>query len=111
MRRYLCNQEHKFHSYVINIHIFGPKPVCVLHLFGSVIGIRVYVLCVVEFESIVESLVEKREQKERKEQIIRSIIKQEMWGDLFILESWIDLTTWVEVIQLVAMEIMRGKPS
>jgi hypothetical protein len=34
-----------------------------------------------------------------------------MQGDLFILESWIDLTTWVEEIQLVAMKIMRGKPS
>jgi hypothetical protein len=34
-----------------------------------------------------------------------------MQSDLFILESWIDLTTWVEEIQLVAMEITRGKPS
>jgi len=34
-----------------------------------------------------------------------------MQSDLFILESWADFTTWVEEIQLVAMEIMRGKPS
>jgi hypothetical protein len=34
-----------------------------------------------------------------------------MQGDLFIPESWIEMTTWVEEIQLVAMEIMGGKPS
>jgi len=34
-----------------------------------------------------------------------------MQGDLFISESWIEVTTWVEDIQLVVMEIMRGKPS
>ncbi len=34
-----------------------------------------------------------------------------MQGDLFILESWTDLTTWVEEIQLAAMEITRGKLS
>jgi hypothetical protein len=34
-----------------------------------------------------------------------------MQSDLFNPESWIDLTTWVEEIQLVAMEITRGKPS
>ncbi len=39
------------------------------------------------------------------------VLKRKMQGDLFIPESWIDLTTWVEEIQLVAMEIMRGKPS
>ncbi len=32
-----------------------------------------------------------------------------MQGDLFILESWTNLTTWVEEIQFVAMEITRGK--
>jgi hypothetical protein len=32
----------------------------------------------VEFESIVKSLVERRKEKEKKEQIIRSILKQEM---------------------------------
>jgi hypothetical protein len=32
-----------------------------------------------------------------------------MHGDLFILESWMEMTTWVEEIQLEAMEIMRGK--
>ncbi len=30
---------------------------------------------------------------------------------MFIPESWIDLTTWVEEIQLMVVEITRGKPS
>jgi hypothetical protein len=34
-----------------------------------------------------------------------------MQGDLFIPESWTKMTTWVEEIQLVAMEITRGKLS
>jgi hypothetical protein len=34
-----------------------------------------------------------------------------MQSDLFILESWIEMTTWVENIQLVAMKIMGGKPN
>jgi hypothetical protein len=34
-----------------------------------------------------------------------------MQGDLFILESWIEVITWVENIQLVVMEITRSKPS
>jgi len=34
-----------------------------------------------------------------------------MQGDLFIAESWTDLITWVEEIQLVVMEITKGKPS
>jgi hypothetical protein len=34
-----------------------------------------------------------------------------MQGDLFIPESWKKMTTWVEEIQLVAMEIMTGKPN
>jgi len=34
-----------------------------------------------------------------------------MQGDLFIPKSWTDLTTWVEEIQPMAMEIMGGKPS
>jgi hypothetical protein len=33
-----------------------------------------------------------------------------MQGDLFILESWTNLTTWVEEIQFMAMEITKGKP-
>jgi hypothetical protein len=37
--------------------------------------------------------------------------RTKMQGDLFILESWTKMTTWVEEIQLVAMEITRGKPS
>jgi hypothetical protein len=65
----------------------------------------------VKLDCIVESLVRRRETKERKKQIIIFVLKQEMQGDLFIPESWTDLTTWVKEIQLVAMEIMRGKPS
>jgi hypothetical protein len=34
-----------------------------------------------------------------------------MQGDLFILELWRKLTTWVEEIQFMAMEITKGKPS
>jgi len=34
-----------------------------------------------------------------------------MQGGFFIPESRIDLTTWVEEIQLMAVEITRGKPS
>jgi hypothetical protein len=34
-----------------------------------------------------------------------------MQGELFIPESWIEMTTWVEEIQLVTMKIIRGKPS
>jgi hypothetical protein len=34
-----------------------------------------------------------------------------MQGDLFIPRSWMEVATWVEQIQLVAMEITKGKPS
>jgi hypothetical protein len=34
-----------------------------------------------------------------------------MQSDLFIPESWTEVATWVEEIQLVAMEITKGKPS
>jgi hypothetical protein len=34
-----------------------------------------------------------------------------MQGDLFIPESWAEVATWVEQIQLVAIEITKGKPS
>jgi hypothetical protein len=34
-----------------------------------------------------------------------------MQGDLFIPESWMEVATWVEKIQLVAMEITKGKPN
>jgi hypothetical protein len=33
-----------------------------------------------------------------------------MQGNLFILESWMEVATWVEEIQLVVMEITKGKP-
>jgi hypothetical protein len=50
-----------------------------------------------ELDSIVESLVGKREEKEKKEQIF-FVLKREMQGDLFIPKSWTYLTTWVEEI-------------
>ncbi len=59
-----------------------------------------------ELSSVVEGLVGRK-----KEQAICFVLEREMEGDLFILESWTNLTTWVEEIQLVAMEITRGKPS
>jgi hypothetical protein len=34
-----------------------------------------------------------------------------MQSDLFIPKSWTQVTTWVEEIQLVAMEITKGKPN
>jgi hypothetical protein len=40
----------------------------------------------VELDSIVESLVGRKEEKERKEQIF-FVLKREMQGDLFIPES------------------------
>jgi hypothetical protein len=33
-----------------------------------------------------------------------------MQGDLFIPKSWMEMATWVEEIQLVAMEITKSKP-
>jgi hypothetical protein len=39
------------------------------------------------------------------------VLEREMQSDLFIPESWMEMTTWVKEIQLVAMEITRGKPS
>jgi len=41
-----------------------------MHLFGFVARTRVYVLCVVELDSIVESLVGRKKEKEREAQII-----------------------------------------
>jgi hypothetical protein len=37
--------------------------------------------------------------------------EHEMQSDLFIPESWIEMTTWVEKIQLVRMDIMINKPN
>jgi hypothetical protein len=39
------------------------------------------------------------------------VLECEMQDDFFILESWIEETTWVEEIQFVAMEIIRRKSS
>jgi hypothetical protein len=45
------------------------------------------------------------------EQDVCFVLKREMQGDLFIPESWMEVVTWVKQIQLVAMEIIKGKPS
>jgi hypothetical protein len=94
-----------------------------VHLFGFVTGTRVYVLCVVKFYSVVkfyyvgklycvvENLVGRRKEKGRKEQVVCFVLNRGMQGDLFIPESWMEVATWVEQIQLVAMEITKGKPS
>jgi hypothetical protein len=63
----------------------------------------------VELNFFVENLVGRK--KKKKEQTICFVLERKMQGDLFIPESWADLTTWVEEIQLVAMEITRGKPN
>ncbi len=56
---------------------------------------------------VVENLVGR---KENKEQTICFVLQRGMQGNLFIPESWMEVATWVEEIQLVAMEIMKGKP-
>ncbi len=33
-----------------------------------------------------------------------------MQGNLFIPESWTEVATWVEEVQLLAVEITKGKP-
>jgi len=50
------------------------------------------------------------EGKKRKEQTICFVLQRGMQGNLFIPESWMEVATWVEEIQLVAMEITKGKP-
>jgi hypothetical protein len=57
-----------------------------------------------EFNFVVEGLGKEK-------QTIYFVLKHEMQGDLFILKSWTKVTTWVEEIQLMAMEIIRSKPS
>jgi hypothetical protein len=34
-----------------------------------------------------------------------------MQGDLFIPELWMKMTTWTKEVQLVTIEIMKGKPN
>jgi hypothetical protein len=36
-------------------------------------------------------------------------LKCKMEGDLFIPESWAEVTTWVKEVQFMVMEIMEGK--
>ncbi len=38
-------------------------------------------------------------------------LQRGMQGNLFIPESWTEVATWVEQIQLVAIEITKGKPN
>jgi hypothetical protein len=51
-----------------------------------------------------------KERKKKKEQIVCFVLQRGMRGDLFIPESWMEVATWVEEIQLVAKEITKGKP-
>ncbi len=64
-----------------------------------------------ELNYVVENLVRRKKERKKKEQTICFVLEREMQSDLFIRESWTEMTTWVEEIQLVAMEITRGKPS
>jgi hypothetical protein len=48
--------------------------------------------------------------KKKKEQIVCFVLQRGMQGNLFIPESWMEVATWVEEIQLVAMAITKGKP-
>jgi len=57
---------------------------------------------------VVESLVGRRKEKGRTNCCF--VLKRRMQGTLFILESWMEVATWVEKVQLVAMEITKGKP-
>ncbi len=59
---------------------------------------------------VVENLVGRRKYKKRKKTNC-FVLNHNMQDDLFIPESWMKVTTWVEEIQLVAMEITKGKPS
>ncbi len=49
------------------------------------------------------------ERKKRKEQIVCFVLQRGMQGNLFIPESWMEVATWVEEIQLVAVAITKGK--
>jgi hypothetical protein len=51
-----------------------------------------------------------KEGKKIKEQTICFVLQRGMQNNLFIPESWMEVATWVEEIQLVAMEITKGKP-
>ncbi len=58
---------------------------------------------------VVESLVGRRKEKEITNCCF--LLQQGMQGTLFIPESWMEVATWVEEVQLVAMEITKGKLS
>jgi hypothetical protein len=58
---------------------------------------------------VVENLMGRREKK-RKEQLVCFVLQRGMQGNLFIPESWMEVATWIEEIQLLAMEITKGKP-
>jgi hypothetical protein len=48
--------------------------------------------------------------KKKKEQIVCFVLQRGMQGNLFIPESWMEVATWVEEIQLVVVAITKGKP-
>jgi hypothetical protein len=56
---------------------------------------------------VVESLVGRRKEKGRTNCCF--LLQRGMQGTFFIPESWMEVATWVEEVQLVAMEITKGK--
>ncbi len=58
---------------------------------------------------VVKNLVGGREENKRKE-IVCFVLQRGLQSNLFIPESWMEVATWLEEIQLVAMEITKGNP-
>jgi hypothetical protein len=59
--------------------------------------------CVEKLNCVVENLVGRRKEN------VCFVLQRRMQGNLFILESWMEVATWVEEIQLVAVAITKGK--
>jgi len=57
---------------------------------------------------VVESLVRRRKEKRRTNCCF--VLQQGKQGTLFIPESWMEVATWVEEVQLVAMEMTHSQP-
>jgi hypothetical protein len=54
--------------------------------------------------------VGRRKEKERTNCLFCFVLQRRMQGNLLIPESWMEVATWVEKIQLVATGITKGKP-
>ncbi len=70
------------------------------------------VLCnlIMLWNCVVENLVGRRKEKERTNCLFCFVLQRRMQGNLLIPESWMEVATWVEKIQLVATGITKGKP-